>query len=93
MWHSASSLGSHSLESSPDLYSWRKFLGTSLSPGLALHHRFIKVLGLTPSFSGPSLDVIRNPNGKVKINFAYHMLLVPQSQTTEVDQSLQTEQM
>ena len=74
-------------------------MGTSLSPGLALHHRFIKVLGLTPSFSGPSLDVIRNPNGKVilsvkyKINFPYHMLLVPQSQPTEVDQSLQTEQM
>ena len=76
-------------------------MGTSLSPGLALHHRLFiyKVLGLTSSFSGPSLDVIRNPNGKVilsvkyKINFAYHMLLVPQSQTTEVDQSLQTEQM
>ena len=82
MWHSASSLGSHSLESSPDLYSWRKFLGTSLSPALALQYRFIKVLGLTPSFSGPSLDAIRNPNGKVilsvkyTINFAYHMLLV-----------------
>ena len=74
-------------------------MGTSLSPGLALQYRFIKVLGLTPSFSGPSLDVIRNPNGKVilsfkyKINFVYNMLLVPQSQPTEVDQSLQTEQM